>query len=622
MLRYFTPVTIDEALSQQQAALLQSSAEINAASAERERVKLLRPGPGRPRVVRTIAELQPPEEIIHQPPAKRTKYENWFTTPFIHDILDAYRKTGHSARKAVTQLQRQFPCRATEATGRYDSLREGTVRAWFDSKKKLLPKYQTILEEHANVDRGRGYAAILSRSPEAEKELRMHLETLRDGGGPVDTIVIRLIAMDVLKRHAPELLKELKLSDSWCKRLAADMMGYSWRTATTAASKLPNDWRDQGVKMAKRIAYNVQLYKIHPSMIVNLDQTGVKLVPSSNKTFAPKGSKDVRVIGHDDKRQITACIASSADGDLLPLQLIFAGKTALSEPKHTESSKAARVHITHSPKHWSNQETMRLWVTEVLLPHADRCRLQHNLPENPHMVLVLDVWSVHISEEFRSWLKENHPHIHLVFVPPLANCTSELQVADVILQKSFKAGIRKEFNKWAAELITEQIRSKQLVGLASHLKMSEIKPLVLDWCITSWSKMLAGRQYIKMGWHTCCVSLFDIWSIEKRVALVEAVLRGEFEANHVPVRPSRKRKAAAAAAAKPEPEPEESDEEIEDRYQSEVSDEDSHSEVDQLDIMKERQYGKRTGRIRTRPVAHGYQLDSSQMELSGDEAEL
>ena len=60
--------------------------------------------------------------------------------------------------------------------------------------------------------------------------------------------------------------------------------------------------------------------------------------------------------------------------------------------------------------------------------------------------------------------------------------------------------------------------------------------------------------------------------------------------------------------------------EIEDRYQSEISDEDS--EVDQLDIMKERQYGKRTGRIRTRPVAHGYQLDSSQMELSGDEAEL
>lgn len=353
--------------------------------------------------------------------------------------------------------------------------------------------------------------------------------------------------------------------------------------------------------MAKRIAYNIQLYKIHPSLVVNVDQTGVRLVAADNKTYDMKNTKSVKVFGNDDKRQITACIGSSANGDLLPLQLIFEGKTKLSEPKQTEESKAARVHITHSDNHWSSQETMQQWVTEVLLPYADRCILKHNRPKDEHIVLVLDVWSVHISQEFRDWIKAQHPRIHLVYVPP--NCTSELQVADVILQRSFKTGIRQQFNQWAAEVISEQLKAKDLIGLTPYLKMGVIKPLVLEWCVHSWNKMQAGREYIKMGWHTCCVSLYNIWSPEKRVAVMEEVARKEFEAEHVPVQMGRKGAAAAA---------EEIDEE---KYESESSDD----ETDQLDIMKQRQYGKRSARIRKRPQQFGYQLDSSQMEMSGDE---
>jgi hypothetical protein len=53
----------------------------------------------------------------------------------------------------------------------------------------------------------------------------------------------------------------------------------------------------------------------------------------------------------------------------------------------------------------------------------------------------------------------------------------------------------------------------------------------------------------------------------------------------------------------------------EDKYESASSDD----EADQLDIMKQRQYGKRSTRVRKRPQQFGYKLDSSQMELSGDE---
>jgi hypothetical protein len=54
-----------------------------------------------------------------------------------------------------------------------------------------------------------------------------------------------------------------------------------------------------------------------------MDQTGVHLVPTSRFTYEMKNTDSVAVIGAEDKRQITACLASSMHGDLLPHQLIF-----------------------------------------------------------------------------------------------------------------------------------------------------------------------------------------------------------------------------------------------------------------------------------------------------------
>ncbi len=71
------------------------------------------------------------------------------------------------------------------------------------------------------------------------------------------------------------------------------------------------------------------------------------------------GSSDVAIVGAEDKRQITACVAASLRGDLLPLQLIFQGKTTRSLPSATPASTAARVDITHSANHWSTQGTMQ-----------------------------------------------------------------------------------------------------------------------------------------------------------------------------------------------------------------------------------------------------------------------
>src|SRR4051812_14598868 len=115
----------------------------------------------------------------------------------------------------------------------------------------------------------------------------------------------------------------------------------------------------------------MQLYKVHPVLIVNADQTGVHLCPSDKFTYAAAGSKSVSVIGAEDKRQITAVVASSLSGDLLPLQLIFQGKTDACHPPLTDAVRDCRFHLTHSENHWSNVQTMQQWIERVLLPHCE-----------------------------------------------------------------------------------------------------------------------------------------------------------------------------------------------------------------------------------------------------------
>ena len=48
--------------------------------------------------------------------------------------------------------------------------------------------------------------------------------------------------------------------------------------------------------------------------------------------MAKEGSKKVAMAGIDDKRQITVVLAGSMTGELLPLQLVYQGKTKASLP--------------------------------------------------------------------------------------------------------------------------------------------------------------------------------------------------------------------------------------------------------------------------------------------------
>lgn len=142
---------------------------------------------------------------------------------------------------------------------------------------------------------------------------------------------------------------------------------------------------------------------------------------------------------------------------MLPLQLIFGGKTNKVVPKGEAAEEMQRSghHLTNTANHWSNLETCKDFVLKILKPWWLLQKVNKDLPQTVKMVWLIDCWSVHVSKAFRDWLKNEHSTwLCVVYVP--ANCTSKLQPADVILQRPLKAAFRTNFNTWLCNKVQDQ----------------------------------------------------------------------------------------------------------------------------------------------------------------------
>ena len=607
--KFFPRITDDEYTMQQARVAEQTNLQASQLQQERENKELTKRGPGRPKKQELLHPRQDSDEALiktkdaedenNQRPTKRGKYIDWFSTPLIHHIIKEFHLTGNSSRKTVENLQRLLP-------HVYKDLSHSTIDSWYDRSSrpiKLKPQYQLLLDQSNHslrLTRGPGREALFTNCPDVEEEIKTALEQLRQQGATVNIAIVRWVMQGITEEKQPQLLTKFRLSKSFISAWVHSALQWSWRKRTTAASKLPLDWRQQGIKMAKRIAAGMQLNRIHPSLIINLDQTGMQLVPSSQRTFEKKGDKSVAVIAAEDKRQITVVLASSMNGNMLPLQMIFQGETSRSLPPQTPEIVAAEVHLTHSSNHWSNQETMKDYIKRIILPYYNKQIEENKLAANSKMMIVLDAWSVHKSEEFRMHLRINYPFISLVFVP--ANCTSKLQVADVALQRPFKHGVRSRFDLWAAQTIKAQIKSGVLTGLTHHLRMKSIKPMIVQWCIQSWQKLREQKQFITFGWHMCCSSFFDVNDPEKRLQVLEEIALEQLERLHIP------------DEDEPPPGPDQqSDSEEESDHEENAYDDD---EDDELNVMTQRIFGTRqSNRSRTATQRFGYSIRSSQIDF-------
>lgn len=194
------------------------------------------------------------------------------------------------------------------------------------------------------------------------------VQNLHAAGTPVSFAIVRAAARGIVTHKNPASLKEfggsIYLSKSWTQSFL-QWMGYVKRkgTAHHAPSNF-EDVREEFLDICKQAADGIDA-----SMIVNFDQTGTKMVLVSQWTMESEGSKQVDLIGLDDKRGITVLLGVSLAGDVLPPQVIYTGKMARCHPK---VQVPPGWNVTHSDNHWSTKKTMVEFADMVLGPYMDK----------------------------------------------------------------------------------------------------------------------------------------------------------------------------------------------------------------------------------------------------------
>ena len=224
-------------------------------------------------------------------------------------------------------------------------------------------------------------------------------------------------------------------------------MGYVRRLATTGKVKISEKLKAEiETAYLYGIVQKINEHKIPSSMVINLDQTPSKFVPGCNKTLAKKGCKSVPITGSTDKRMITATFSITLTREILPIQLIYGGKTTKSIPAVSFPLKIFHFVISVNKKQYSNEKEALNMLENIIILYVEQQRVSLNLAFHHPALIIKDVFKGQMTCAVRELLNENH--ILLEKVP--ANLTYLFQPLDVQGGPNgyVKCFMKKKFTLW------------------------------------------------------------------------------------------------------------------------------------------------------------------------------
>lgn len=289
----------------------------------------------------------------------------------------------------------------------------------------------------------------------------------------------------------------IKLNRSWAYALFG-RMGLVQRKPTTSKSRMDGtDFAMQKKAFLDDLVTTVEMEEISSELILNWDQKGIRLVPASSTTMEKRGVKRVEVVGQNDKRLITALFCGSLQGDFLPLQLIYKGKTSRCHPHH---DFPPGWHITHSPNHWSTETTMVQYIEYIIEPYVRSVWELMYTAMTPG-VIIMDNFKGQVTEKVTTLLEKCNLHGWLL----PANTTDLLQPMDISVNKPAKSFLKKQFSEWYSEQLIQQIRNQPTSDIGDivlepvDLSMGAMKHISAQWLVKMWEYIIDNPQFIVNG---------------------------------------------------------------------------------------------------------------------------
>ena len=174
----------------------------------------------------------------------------------------------------------------------------------------------------------------------------------------------------------------------------------------------------------------ITMEKVPGELVMNWNQSAMKLVPSSSWTLERRCLQCVEIIGADVKKQIMAVCCGIMLGEFLPPQLIDCAKTSRCNAKLQFPND---WNITHAPEHWSTEETMIQYIHNIIIPYVQRVRCDLGNEEAAALVMT-DNFKGQTTEAVLDLLESNNI---LVTLLPL-NTTNVLYPVDLSVNKAAK----------------------------------------------------------------------------------------------------------------------------------------------------------------------------------------
>ena len=171
------------------------------------------------------------------------------------------------------------------------------------------------------------------------------------------SVITRRVAVSTAKAlmtRNPHLISNVDVESSYWAQSLYRRMGFCRHQASTSKLEISEEALKE-IKLLFRhdIASKVEKFSILHSLIINQDQTPTKYVPVGRTTLAKKNTRTVPIKGSSDKRTITATFAISLQGDFLPMQLIYGGKTRKCLPRFKYPEKFS---LSYNETHYSNEK--------------------------------------------------------------------------------------------------------------------------------------------------------------------------------------------------------------------------------------------------------------------------
>ncbi|KAJ7178437.1 hypothetical protein C8R43DRAFT_942122 [Mycena crocata] len=318
----------------------------------------------------------------------------------------------------------------------------------------------------------------------------------------------RSIMLALIKEHNPNILDGFQCSEKFVRSFLESVLDWTSRKATRAAKHIPDNAGELCERTFFRLAHAIQSENIPAKLFINYDQTGNYLLPNHSQTFEQRGAKQVSVVAKDEKRAYTVGMATNSFGNIMPIEQVWSGKTSKSTPQPTadgyDEAMERGFHFTFAASekktsHFSTQKTMQEWGEKILIPFIKKIIAEDpDLDDDQMAIAYIDIYPVHISEEFRKVVFEEWGNIILIFVP--GNCTGLFQPQDVGLQRVAKHKLKQSMLDYLVQSHQAQIAA----GITpENVEFSSSYPVLRNASVRAcvdlydWLKTPEGMKIIK-----------------------------------------------------------------------------------------------------------------------------